>query len=117
MLTDPDKEPIRVNKILGKQASLGPIPANQVLPWFTIVIVSYFIFNGVLGWELPTVFALSFWLVISWWLLTGNDPDNYVNRFRKHRARNWTIGGALYISPLLSKHKRRKLKNSKLNKF
>ena len=32
-LRDPEKDFIRVNKILGKQASIGFIPANQILPW------------------------------------------------------------------------------------
>jgi hypothetical protein len=31
-----EKEAIRVNKILGKQAGFGPIPGNQILPWFAI---------------------------------------------------------------------------------
>lgn len=119
MSIDPDKEPVRVNKILGKQASIGPVPANQLLPWLAIIIISYFIVEGVLGLGLPVVLGVSFWLAVSWWLLTGNDPDNYVNRFRKPRGRNWISGGALYVSPLLSKHERQQLKNRnrKFSKF
>jgi hypothetical protein len=48
-----EKEAIRVNKILGKQAGFGPIPGNQILPWFAIITISYFIFDGLLGWGIP----------------------------------------------------------------
>ena len=112
-MLDPEREPVRVNKILGKQASFGPIPANQLLPWFTIVVLSFFIFDGLLGWGIPKVAAMSFWLMVSWWLLTGNDPDRYVNRFRKPRGRNWVVGGAMYVSPLLARRTRKQLKRGK----
>lgn len=112
-MNDPDKDPIRINKILGKQASFGPIPANQILPWFAIILLTYLIFDGVLGWGIPRVAAISFWLIVSWWFLTGKDPDSYINRFRKPRGRNWVSGGAIYISPLLSRRTRRSLKRGR----
>jgi len=113
MSIDPDREPVRVNKILGKQASIGPIPANQVLPWLAIIVLSYLIFEGVFGLGWFVVLGVSLWLVVSWWLLVGKDPDNYINRFRKQRGRNWIIGGALYVSPLLSRRERQRLKQRK----
>ena len=112
-MLEPDKEPIRVNKILGKQASFGPIPANQILPWFAIILLTYLIFDGLLDWGIPKVAAISFWLIVSWWFLTGSDPDSYINRFRKPTGRNWVSGGALYISPLLTRRTRRNLKRGK----
>lgn len=108
-----DKEVIQVNKILGKQAGFGPVQSNQVLPWFAIIMISYFIFDGLLGWGIPKVALISFWLILSWWLVTGKDPDKYINRFRKPKGKNWVIGGALYISPLLSGTIRKKLKKEK----
>ncbi|NJL63258.1 MAG: hypothetical protein HC903_17315 [Methylacidiphilales bacterium] len=108
-----EKETIKVNKILGKQAGLGPIPANQILPWFAIITISYFIFDGLLGWGIPKVFVISFWLIISWWFVTGKDPDKYVNRFRKPKGKNWMSGGAVYISPLISRQIRNKFKNER----
>lgn len=115
MSSDPDKEPIRVNKILGKQAGFGPVPANQILPWFAIIIISYLIFDGVLGWGIPKSAAISFWLIVSWWFLTGKEPDKYINRFRKLKGRNWTTGGATYVSPLLPLSMRKQLKRGKLH--
>jgi hypothetical protein len=72
MSVDPDKEIVKVNKILGKQAGFGPVPANQILPWFAIIIISYFIFDGLLGWGIPLVAAISFWLILSWWFVISN---------------------------------------------
>lgn len=113
MSIDTEKEAVRVNKILGKQASFGLIPANQILPWFAIITITYFIFDGLLGWGIPKVAVISFWLILSWWFVTGKDPDKYINRFRKPKGRNWITGGAVYISPLLSAHSRQKLRKHK----
>lgn len=113
MSVDPDKEVVKVNKILGKQAGFGPVPANQILPWFAMIIISYFIFDGLLGWGIPKVAVISFWLILSWWFVTGKDPDKFINRFRKPKGRNWATGGALYVSPLLNVSKRKQLKRNK----
>lgn len=107
------KEPIKVNKILGKQAGFGPIPANQILPWFAIITITYFIFDGLLSWGIPKVAVISFWLILSWWFVTGKDPDKYINLFRKPKGSNWIIGGAIYISPLLSRNIRKQLKRQR----
>lgn len=109
MTVDKDFEFVRVNKILGKQASFGPVPANQILPAFLIITITYFIFDGLLGWGIPKVGVISFWLIVSWWLVTGKDPDKYINRFRKPKGRNWITGGAVYVSPLVSHKSRRML--------
>ncbi len=108
-----EKETIQVNKILGKQAGFGLIPANQIMPWLAIITISYFIFDGLLGWGIPKFAVISFWLILSWWFVTGKDPDKYVNRFRKPKGKNWMSGGAIYISPLCSRTTRKKLKNQR----
>ena len=71
-----EKEPIKVNKIIGKQAGFGPIPANQILPWFAIITITYFIFDGLLSWGIPRVAVISFWLILSWWFVTGKIQIN-----------------------------------------
>ena len=38
-----------VNQILGTQPSLGPIPADQIIPWTVIVLTAYFVINGIFG--------------------------------------------------------------------
>jgi hypothetical protein len=46
MKQDIKQDFIKVNRVLGKQASLGPIPADQLMPWIAILIVCYLITNG-----------------------------------------------------------------------
>lgn len=113
MFLNSDKEPVKVNKILGKQVGFGVVPANQILPWFAIIIISYFIFDGLLGWGIPKVVVISFWLIVSWWFVTGKDPDQFINRFRKPKGRNWITGGAIYVSPLLTLALRKQLQRRK----
>ena len=83
---DWEREPIKVNKILGKQAGFGPIPANQILPWFAIITVSYFIFDGLLSWGIPKVAVISFWLILSWWFVTGKIRINTLIVFVNPKA-------------------------------
>lgn len=100
MPQDPEKDFIRVNNILGKQASVGPIPANQIGPWCAILVVSYIFTNGLFSLGLGWFFAVSFWLIVSWWLLTGNQPHHFTDKFRKPPGHEWCNGDSVYISPL-----------------
>lgn len=100
MPRDPEKDFIKVNKILGKQASLGPIPANQIVPWFAIFIISYTFTNGIFSFGLAGFFIVSFWLIVSWWLLTGNAPHLFTDKFKNPPGKEWCNGNAVYISPL-----------------
>ena len=102
---DPERDFIRVNKILGKQTSIGIIPASQLLPWCAIIIVSYTITNGFLSLGLAWFFAIAFWLIVSWWLLTGNKPHLFVDSFKKPPGTEWCDGSTLYISPLPKERK------------
>ncbi|BDI20898.1 hypothetical protein ANSO36C_67000 (plasmid) [Nostoc cf. commune SO-36] len=36
-----NQEFIKVNRILGKQASIGPIPAEQLVPWIAIIVPTF----------------------------------------------------------------------------
>ena len=53
MLKDPDKDLVSVNKILGRQASIGFIPAEQIIPWLVLVAFSYTITNGLFSLGIP----------------------------------------------------------------
>ncbi|MFP5270987.1 hypothetical protein [Coleofasciculus sp.] len=102
-LRDPDKDFIRVNKILGKQASIGFIPANQIVPWFFLTIIAYIFTMGFFSLGLGWFFTVSLWLIVSWWLLTGNQPHLFTDKFRKPPGDEWCNGDSLYISPIPSK--------------
>lgn len=100
MLKDPDKDFISVNKILGKQASIGIIPAEQFIPWMIIAIISYILTNGFFSLGMPSFFGATFWLIVSWWLLTGNKPHLFLDRFRPPPGSEWYNGNLLYLPPI-----------------
>ena len=87
-IRDPEKDFIRVNKILGKQPSIGFIPANQIIPWFFLTIISYLLTMGFFSLGLGWFFTVSFWFIVSWWLLTGNQPHLFTDQFRKPPGMN-----------------------------
>jgi hypothetical protein len=97
---DPDRDFVRVNRILGQQASIGFIPANQFLPWMVLIILSYVLTNFLFSLGMPAFFILNFWLIVSWWLLTGKQPHLFMDRFRQAPGREWCNAGRLYV-PLL----------------
>lgn len=99
-LRDPDKDFIKVNKALGKIPSIGPIPANQLVPWAGIFFVSWVVTRELLGLGLFAFFALSFWLIVSWWLLTGNRSYEFTDRFKNPPGSDWTVGYRAYRSLL-----------------
>jgi hypothetical protein len=82
MLKDPEQDFIPVNKILGKPASIGIVPANQILPWLILIIIAYMLTNGLFSLGMSWFLGISFWLIVSWWLLTGNNPHLFVDKFR-----------------------------------
>lgn len=108
-MKNPEEKLIEVNELLGKQPSLGLLSANQILPITVIIIVCYTVIEGFLSLGYIWVIFSSLWLITTWILLTGNDPDQYLNKFRKPRFSNWTIGGTVYISPLLAKKQKLRL--------
>ena len=57
-----------VNQILGSQPSLGPIPADQIIPWTVIVLTAYFLINGIFGSLFADDFQKWLWigLIAAW---------------------------------------------------
>lgn len=91
---------IRVNKVIGKQPSLGPIPANQLIPWVAIATITYAITNGLFSLSLGWFFGIDLWLTISWWALTGKSPHQFIDRFSNPPGANWYDARKKYVSPL-----------------
>ena len=100
MERDFDREFIKVNRILGKQASIGPIPADHLGPWVAIVVLCYVITNGFFSLGLGWFFGTSFWLIASWWILTGNQPHQFLDRWRNPPGTEWCNGNNIYVSPI-----------------
>ncbi|TFI55960.1 hypothetical protein BLD44_001060 [Mastigocladus laminosus UU774] len=123
MSQEPDKEFRPVNQILGAQPSLGPIPADQVLPWTVIALVSYFIINGIFGGFFQDEFQKWLWMLLitgwgmaTWWILTGGRSWRFLSKFIG--VPTWTRGFARYQSLLEINHeaKNRKTKHRRRHK-
>jgi len=99
-LRDPDKTFIKVNKALGKIPSIGPVPANQILPWISILIASWVLTMELFNLGLVVFFALSIWLIATWWLLTGRRAYHFLDRFKSPPNTDWITGYAHYTSLL-----------------
>lgn len=94
---DPDQDYIRVNKILSQQASVGPIPADQVVPWMAAIAIAFFFSYMVFDWGLQGLIAISVWLITSWWLLTGRKSYQFINRFVPLPGKDWINGNTHWI--------------------
>ncbi|MEB3192062.1 MAG: hypothetical protein VKL42_17105 [Snowella sp.] len=98
---DPEFRP--VNQILGSQPSLGPIPADQIIPWAVIALSVYFIINGVFGGLFQDDFQKWLWIVLmtgwgmaTWWILTGGKSWRFLSKLIA--VPTWTRGFARYQS-------------------
>lgn len=100
MLKDPNKTPIKVNSILGKQPSIGPIPADQILPWGVIIIITYSLTNGFFDLGMSWFLGLSLWLCTTWWIATGSKPYKLTDKFASPPGRDWCDGKLHYLSPV-----------------
>lgn len=98
MLKDPDKDFIRVNQILGKQPSIGPIPAHHIIPCISITLISYIITEGFFNLGIHVFFVVDIWLIISWLLLTGKQPHEFIDKFRIPPGTDWCNGNLFYLN-------------------
>lgn len=101
-----DKEFRPVNQILGTQPSLGPIPADQILPWTLITLASYFVISGIFGGLFKDEFSKWLWMALvtgwgitTWWILTSGRSWSFLSKFIG--VPKWTRGFARYQSLLL----------------
>ena len=87
-----------VNQLLGSQPRFGPFPAEQLVPWFVIGAVVFFVGHQLcnLDW-LPTVLLMG-WGCSTWWVLTGSHSWKYLSKFQ--RTPRWTRGRMRYRSLL-----------------
>jgi hypothetical protein len=118
MSQEPDKDFRPVNQILGSQPSLGPLPADQILPWTVIALAAYFIINGIFGGLFQDEFKKWMWTILiagwgmaTWWILTGGRSWSFLSKFIG--VPSWTRGFARYQSLLEVNHeaKNRKTKH------
>ncbi len=82
-----------INPMLGAQPQLGPVPAEQVIPWAIILVLSYVVAQAIgLSW-IQTGFVAA-WGIATWWVLTGKKSWRFLSKFLP--TPNWTRGYAPY---------------------
>jgi hypothetical protein len=61
-----------VNRVLGDVPRIGPFPADQVVPWSIIGLLSYLIVQGFLqaGWFATGI--VTAWGWATWWTVSSN---------------------------------------------
>jgi len=96
-MRDVERDPIRVNKLLGKRASIGPIPAAQLLPWVAIGGTSFFIIKMLLAQSFLVWLLSWLWLNATWWVLTGDKTYTYIKGWASPPGYDWTNGETLFF--------------------
>ncbi|MGB6298681.1 MAG: hypothetical protein WBF90_21205 [Rivularia sp. (in: cyanobacteria)] len=84
----------KVNGTLGKQPSIGPFPADQLVPWVIICGGSYYIAHGLLRLNWVWTIAIATWGISTWWVLTANGAWKILSKFVA--TPNWTRVGIRY---------------------
>ena len=88
----------RVNPVLGKRPSLGPIPGDLILPWGIILSVNCVIFQGFLNrWDLAIFGCLA---GATWhWLVSGDSPWIFWGHLL-YSLPKWVDGGNLTVTKM-----------------
>jgi hypothetical protein len=110
-MSNSDKKFRTVNRILGTQPNVGPIPGNQVVPWATILLTSWMIGHQMLGLSWLKTGLMALWLMGTWWILTGNQSWRFLAKFIAvpHLARGYARYQSL-LTPEPHERKNRKKK-------
>ncbi len=77
-----------VNATLGKQPSIGPFPADQLIPWVIISGLSYYLVHALFRLNWVWTCASSAWGIATWWILTANGAWRILSKFIA--TPNWT---------------------------
>jgi hypothetical protein len=75
------KEFRTVNRILGAQPNLGPIPGDQVIPWVIFMILAYVLGRNIFMLDYLQCFFLAAWMIATWWILTGRQAWRFLSKF------------------------------------
>lgn len=86
-----------VNQSLGDAPGIGPLASNQLIYWFLLVGIAWFV-GSLLGMGNLEVVFLMLWLLIAWTILGGTKPWKYLSKYVK--VPYWACGYLRY-KPLL----------------
>jgi hypothetical protein len=71
----------QVNQMLGSRPSLGPIPADLVLPWGGITVIILILTRSIFVMDWAWTVGLIVWGCASWAVLTGTKPYKFLSKF------------------------------------
>lgn len=99
-MSEPQKgdEFIPVNQVLNSKPQLGPIPGEQVIPWISIIVVTYIVCQEFLKLDWTMTWLVGCWGMATWWGLTGNASWKFLSKFQS--VPTWTRGHLNYVSLL-----------------
>ncbi|MHC5861420.1 hypothetical protein [Nostoc sp.] len=61
-----------VNRVLGDQPRLGPFPADQIVPWSAIALISYMVIKGFMQASWLATGIVTAWGWATWWTVSSN---------------------------------------------
>ena len=61
-----------VNRVLGDQPRLGPFPADQIVPWCAIALISYIVVKGFMQADWLATGITIAWGWATWWTVSSN---------------------------------------------
>ncbi|MGD1874560.1 MAG: hypothetical protein ACFB02_16090 [Mastigocoleus sp.] len=96
-----DRKYRKVNATLGKQPSIGPFPAEQLVPWAIISGVSYYLVHGLLRLNWIWTIAIASCGIATWWILTANGSWRILSKFIS--VPNWIRGVYKYKRAITKK--------------
>ena len=99
----------RINQALGKQPKIGPFAAGQIIPFATILLLSWSVKEAMqLTWLQASLFSA--WLMGTTWILTGTRAWRF---FSKFVATPYFTRAAVRYESLLSSAAETRIKNNK----
>jgi hypothetical protein len=91
-----------VNPSLGRQPSLGPIPANLLAPSGGIFVGFYILIEVLLGLGFAPFLLLSTWGISTWWVVVGEKTWLFTHKFMP--VPDWKRGHVSYQRHLSNHH-------------
>ncbi|PSR19314.1 hypothetical protein C8255_02840 [filamentous cyanobacterium CCP3] len=92
----------QVNPSLGRQPSLGPIPANLLAPSGGIFVGFYILIEVLLGLGFVLFLLLSIWGISTWWVVVGEKTWLFTHKFVP--VPDWKRGHVPYQRHLPNHH-------------
>ena len=85
----------QINQMLGSRPSIGPIPADLLLPWGGIVVTVLIFTRSVFALDWQWSVGLVVWGCVTWAILAGQKPYKFLSKFMSPPSR-WSRGHERY---------------------